>query len=191
MEFVAPGLRTIVCVPDVAGAEAPPSRARRTTLVFRDPARRCCPPGGRCSGVASRPRSLARTCHRAGDRGLDLIALACAVAQLGLSGPVSLERAALDEDAATKILVPGFTVHDATPSGANGATVPPRSMHANASPPVYPVQGHAARHPRLQIAARRAAIDQSLAGGWRSRRARCGPKGSRSPTQRRRAWMEV
>jgi hypothetical protein len=41
-----------------------------------------------------------------------------------------------NEDAATKILVPGLTVHDSTPPGANGATVPPRSRHANAEPPV-------------------------------------------------------
>src|SRR5215831_8146125 len=40
------------------------------------------------------------------------------------------------EDAATKILVPGFTVHDGTPLGPNGATVPPpRFQHVNASPP--------------------------------------------------------
>src|SRR4029077_9212424 len=43
-----------------------------------------------------------------------------------------------NEDAATKILVPGFTVHDGTPLGLglNGATVPPRFQHANAPPPV-------------------------------------------------------
>src|SRR5215831_12429686 len=36
----------------------------------------------------------------------------------------------------TKILVPGFTVHDEMPLGPNGATVPPRFQHPNASPPV-------------------------------------------------------
>src|SRR5262249_59141264 len=42
-----------------------------------------------------------------------------------------------NEDAATKILVPGFTVHEGTPLGPNGATVPPpRFQHANAAPPV-------------------------------------------------------
>src|SRR5215831_17455044 len=41
------------------------------------------------------------------------------------------------EDAATRILVPGLTVHDGTPLGPNGATVPPlRFQHANAAPPV-------------------------------------------------------
>jgi hypothetical protein len=41
------------------------------------------------------------------------------------------------EDAATKILVPGFTVHDGTLPGPNGVTVPPpRSQHPNAAPPV-------------------------------------------------------
>src|SRR6478609_9622082 len=39
------------------------------------------------------------------------------------------------EFAVTNILVPGLTVHDSTPSGANGETVPPRSQHANAAPP--------------------------------------------------------
>ena len=40
--------------------------------------------------------------------------------------------------AVTNTFVPGFTVHDSTPPGAssNGATVPPRSKHANAEPPV-------------------------------------------------------
>src|SRR3954452_14431466 len=32
-------------------------------------------------------------------------------------------------------LVPGFTVHDSAPPGPNGATVPPRSVHADAGPP--------------------------------------------------------
>src|SRR5204863_1372934 len=41
-----------------------------------------------------------------------------------------------NEDAVTKILVPGFTVHDLTPLGPNGATVPPRLRHANAAPPL-------------------------------------------------------
>jgi hypothetical protein len=41
-----------------------------------------------------------------------------------------------NEDAATKILVPGFTVHESTPSGANGATVPPRFTQPNAGPPL-------------------------------------------------------
>src|SRR6185437_7981936 len=40
------------------------------------------------------------------------------------------------EDATTRILVPGFTVHDGTPLGPNGATVPPRFQHANAAPPL-------------------------------------------------------
>jgi hypothetical protein len=41
------------------------------------------------------------------------------------------------EDAATKILVPGFTVHESMPLGPNGATVPPpRVQHPNAAPPV-------------------------------------------------------
>jgi hypothetical protein len=40
------------------------------------------------------------------------------------------------EFAATKIRVPGFTVHDDTPVGPNGATVPSRLQHPNASPPV-------------------------------------------------------
>jgi hypothetical protein len=41
------------------------------------------------------------------------------------------------ENAVTKILVPGFTVHESTPLGPNGATVPPpRFQHPNAAPPV-------------------------------------------------------
>src|SRR5690242_16173418 len=41
------------------------------------------------------------------------------------------------EDATTKTLVPGLTVHDSTPDGAKGETVrSPRSQHANAAPPV-------------------------------------------------------
>src|SRR6266487_3527828 len=42
-----------------------------------------------------------------------------------------------NEDAATKIFVPDFTVHDLTGKGANGATVPPPMFqHANLAPPV-------------------------------------------------------
>ena len=40
------------------------------------------------------------------------------------------------ELAATNILVPGLTVHDAMPLGPNGATVPPRFQHPNVGPPV-------------------------------------------------------
>src|SRR6516225_3629401 len=41
------------------------------------------------------------------------------------------------EDAATRILVPGLTVHEGTLLGPNGATVPPlRFQHVNAAPPV-------------------------------------------------------
>ena len=50
------------------------------------------------------------------------------------------------EEPTTKILVPGFTVHDSTPSGPNAATVPPPVRRAarpgDRSPP--PVVGHLA-----------------------------------------------
>src|SRR4051812_5298766 len=42
-----------------------------------------------------------------------------------------------NEDAATKILVPGVTVHDSTPLGPSGATVRrPRFQHPKSAPPV-------------------------------------------------------
>src|SRR5260370_30643509 len=41
-----------------------------------------------------------------------------------------------NEEAATKILVPGLTVHEGTPLGPTGPTVPPpRPQHANPAPP--------------------------------------------------------